>query len=225
MNEEIINLNHKILPGGVLTIEAPKLNPNDWLIKNEEALRPDKGEFVFQAFKKRFPNIKVKNSDQMYKLCSRSALLSQWLANVNLDYIDEVKIPAYALNLLDKNKVESCYKVIKEINSKEALKAKAIKTLSDKFKIDLEEINKNEIYKTTDNLTNEVKIIMLNTNDLPLTLQLAIENFTPKSKDSFPDNKAYAREMLFQYKKRLFSLINEKPEINIQDIIDQLKEK
>lgn len=225
MSETMHNLESKIIAGGVLKVEAPKVNSSDWLIKREESLRPEKKDFVLKAFNKRFPDIKVKDADQVYNLCSRSKLLNEWLSNTNLLYVDQVKIPAYAIDLLDTSKVKECYEIITEINDKNSLKAAAIKALSDTFKENLRKIEDNKDYKCDKQLTNEVKVLILNTTDLPLTLQLAIENFTPAKNDEFPDTRAYAREMLFQFKKSLFKLIKEKPEINIDNVINELKEK
>lgn len=225
MNEIVHKIESKILAGGSLKVDAPKVNASDWLIKREESLRPEKKDFILKAFRKRFKNLNVKDADQVYNLCSRSKLLNEWLSNTNLLYVDEVKIPAYAIDLLPTNKVKECYEIISDINDKNSRKAVAIKVLSDTFKDNLRNIENDKTYICDKELTNEVKILILNTTDLPLTLQLAIENFTPAKNDEFPDTRAYAREMLFQYKKSLFQLIKEKPEIDINTVIDELKEK
>jgi hypothetical protein len=225
MSDNTHVLDSKILKGGVLKVTAPVENSKAWLISREEALRPEKGEYVLEKFLKRFPNIRVKDADMVYSMCSRSAFLTQWLSDINLTYIDQIKIPAYAIDLIDSKKVKDSFDTINQLNSLNAKKAAAIKEASDLFKLNLSKIENDAQYKYAEKLSNEVIILKLNTTDLPLTLQLAIENFTPAANDAFPDTKSFAREMLYQYKKSLFLQIKEKPDMDIEKVIDELKEK
>lgn len=225
MSENIHIIDSKNIKSGSLKVTAPAENAKSWLISREEALRPEKKQYILEKFLKRFPNLKVKDADQVYNLCSRSNFLNNWLSETNLTYVDQVKIPAYAIDILDTKKVKESFDVVNKINELNSKRAAEIKELADNFKNNLRKIEDDSKYKYEGELSNEVKILLLNTTDLPLTLQLAIENFTPAANDAFPDTRAYAREMLYQYKKSLFLLAKEKPENDINIVIKELKEK
>lgn len=77
-------------------------------------------------------------------------------------------------------------------------------------------------YKFT---TPYARVISMNTTELPLTLQLAIENFTPANDVNSPNKKAYARELLIRYKLELIKMIKNDPSININLVIESMQEK
>lgn len=223
---KIDNITISGLPGGKnIIIDMPSTNPNDWLITRENSLRPERGEFVLKEFRRQYPSIKVKDIEQMYKVCARSQLLSNWLSLVNADYVQDVKIPGYARNIISSTDIENSRKIIDEINNINKNKSAAIKKAADTFKETLDNIENDEAYKLPTNVDKITKILILNTSDMPVSLQLAIENFVPASNDNFPDTKSYARELLFQYKKSLLTMVKNDSSIDIEGVINKAKGK
>lgn len=199
-------------------------NPDSWLIINDELYRPDRSAFILEKFNESFPHIDVKNDAKLiYSLCSRSSSLSEWLAQVNLEYASIQNEPTFYRDYIEPKRYEKVSKELTEYSRKVKLRAEEELKAAEEFRLKMDLINKK--YSNIKFTYPESRVISMNTTELPLTLQLAIENYTPAD-DSTPNQRAYARETLINYKLTLIDLINSKDssfDINIAIEANKLK--
>lgn len=201
----------------VYTVNEPDVLPENWLTIKEEKYRPDKSKFIFEEFKKVYPSIKVKDSDQVYALASRSSTLNEWLSKTNLKYALQENSPTFYRSYVDIEKFNEADAEVKRINSLNADKAKEQAVAASEYRLQLDEIDKK--YSSKIETSNSIaKILSLNTTSLPLTIQLAIDNYTP-AKSSSPNQRTYARECLINYKIALLKAFNKDPKIDIDKLI------
>lgn len=203
----------------VVSIEVPT-SSNDWLIIKDETYRPDRGVLVLETFKKDFPSIQVGDDvEKVYALCSRSARLAEWLAKVNLSYATLQNEPTFYRDVIAADDYKLVAKDLEQLSNNNRSRA-------------TEELKAAEVYKTTmETISNKYSnrrlenkfstIIALNTTSLPLTLQLAIENYTPANDATSPNRRAYARELLVRYKLALIEMVKENRNIDIDRVISE----
>lgn len=189
----------------------------DWLIIKDEKYRPDRGNFILENFNKDFPQIKVGDDVQkVYSLCGRSTVLIEWLAKKNLEYALIQGEPTF---YRDEIKVDVYKKVSDELlanSSRSKLRSQEELSAAEEYKYKMDKISKK--YSDYNFIMKESRVISMNSTELPLTLQLAIENYTPASDDS-PNRRSFARELLINYKLKLIKIINEKPDVDIEALI------
>jgi hypothetical protein len=191
-------------------------NIDNWLIVKDEKYRPDRGIFVLERFKEDFPEINVDNIDKVYSLCSRSAALNEWLAKVNLSYALIQNEPTFYRDKIEASRYNLVSEELLKNNSILSNKAKEELELAADYRNKMDKVKLK--YSKIEYKSKEARVISMNTTELPLTLQLAIENYTPASDDS-PNRRSYARELLINYKLSLLNVIKENPEVNIDMII------
>lgn len=224
-----VKMNIKI---GNYEISEPSINEDDWLsIKNEEYL-PDKNLFIFEKFAEDYPEIASKihgdniddKANKVYSLASRSAVVAQWLSNANLLYSLDAQTPTYYKEFIDpKDFKEVSVKIstLNKINSDQSNKlALAAKEYQEKIrKIQDEAVNSAKKLVANDRL---IRILTVPTTSLPISIQLAIENYTPKDNEA-PTQKAYAREYLIAYKTFLLKQLKQDKNFDVEAAIDSLK--
>jgi hypothetical protein len=201
-------------------------NSDDWKTIKSESFRPNRETYILEKFQKEFPSQKVSDYNLLTKLASRNKTLTEWLANVSLFYSKDVEVPRYLTEVIKPDEYVILEKEIVKYNqqlsseSKELEKAsqnykETIKDISKKYKIEKDKITENKV----------IKILTLNQTDLPLTLALQIENFTPATIDDAPTRRAYAREVLINFQLTLIKIVQEKPSINIDELLSELNGK
>lgn len=202
---------------GTYYVNEPPTDVESWLTIKEEKYRPDKSKFVYEKFRQDYPNIKIKDSDQVYALASRSAKLNSWLANVNLEYALQENAPTFYRDHVSAEQFIEADKEVKKINVLNSEKAKEQSLAAQSYKDELERIEKKycEKIKTSNTIA---KILALNTTALPLSIQLAIDNYTP-AQSSSPNQRTYSRECLINYKITLLKVVNNNPEVDIDKLI------
>jgi len=210
--------------GGTIKMKMPETDPKNWYIVREDSLRPERDTFILERFKKDFPTIKVKDSDQMYRVISRSKMATEWLTFQNLEYVSVVKIPGYARDVISPSVMEKVNLELTSINAVNAKKAKLIKEAADIFKKSLDEIENDENNKLPKTLSAFSKVLALNSSDMPTSVQLAIDNYV-ESDSGKVTRKDYARECLANYKKMLLDLVAKKADIDIMGVVNNLREK
>lgn len=207
------------------TVKLPEQDPNNWVIRHEDSYRPNKDKYILDMFRNQFPDVKVSDVDQMYKVISRSKTATQWLTIANASYVNIVKVPAFAYDLIKPDQMEGIQKELSGINNINKLKGAAIKAAADDFKTKLKSIENDPQYQLPANMSKYAKVLMLNVSDMPLNIQIAIESYTPKDTMSYPQKSDYAREILGSYKRSLISAIDKDPSINIDALIDSSRVK
>jgi hypothetical protein len=210
------------------TIRVDKLNidvediPTDtskWVVIKEESYRPDKRKFVLDRFKKDYPQIPVKDDvDTIYALCSRSAALTQWLAAVNMQYSITESEPTYYRDKLDPSRFSTVSEQLLSIRSINREKSAAELEAANRYKQEMENISRR--FTVPSDIVKETRVIMMNSTELPLSIQLSIENYTPAQRGG-PDRKAFAREALIRYKVALLDLIKKDSNVDIEKVIKE----
>lgn len=196
---------------------AVNVDPTKWLIIADEQYRPDRGAFVMSRFKEDYPNINIgDNISKVYALCSRSAALNEWLAIQNLDYALIQNEPTFYRDTIDPDRFKLVSEELQDSSSRSRNRSSEELAAAVKYKAEMDKIEKK--YSSFKFKIKEARVISMNTTELPLTLQLAIENYTPASDDS-PNRRSFAREILINYKLGLLKIIKEEPGIDIEKFI------
>lgn len=208
---------------------------NEWTVKTSETTSYSKSEIIVQAFEKEFSNIKLLGDDfdakydYLTKVCSRSTALLEWFSLQKLNYSELSQLPAYLDGLVDKKEFKHIQVEITKINNIISDYAAKRNEATDNYKAELKRIDKDmetEINKIKSN-SNVVKILTLNSQCLPLQMAFALESFNTKTSESdFEEKKKlYVRELLTNFKVSLLKAVRDNPDIDIDDLINELRLK
>lgn len=213
--------------GNNIEVSSPGTDSKQWKITVESEYRPDRSGFVLNKFKKDFSDINVSSADEVYALCSRSKLLNQWLAGVNSEYACSTAVPQYLKDLVNIDVFGKVKKEIEQISNESSKHAEELSKAADDYKNKVARLNKEYEDKVISKTKNDpiLRVLTMNTTELPITIQLAIENYTPSKDPGSPTRRDYAREMLINYKQSLIKLINDKKLTSIDDVIKGLGKK
>jgi len=209
-----------------IEVEPIKQDFNDWATIKGESYTPDRAEFILDRFKQDFPEHGEVSYDLLMATISRSKPLSRWLAQTNLDYSVSAQVPEYFKDHVEPDEFNKSSKIITQYNKLLAEESQETQAAAAAYQKRIDDINKKYVALkekyTRDNL---VRILTMQSNELPITLQLAIENYTPEADASAPDKRRYAREMVINYKVSLLKILKENPDIDINDVITRLSVK
>lgn len=199
-----------------------------WKIVQEENYIPDREEYVVKNFNLKFPQFESSNFDydKICELSSRSTLVGEWLASTNASYAIDEQPPQYLREVMTPDKFIETVKKLKIIKGHLLAKTLADKTAADIYSTSLKLNTKTykDAIKTV-TITNEIKVLNLRTNDLPISLQMAIMAYTPASASESPNSKVYAREIFVQYKLALLRYCKNYPSTNLDELIENLKKE
>lgn len=188
--------------GVEMVLPVPKDSKSeDWNIVVDEKQKPDRSKYVEERFDQDFPEHKGTPYKTIGTLASRSKAIQDWLRNINVEFSALAQTPLFYQDYLGAEK----YQELKSDVSKANVKLKKLrKEYSDKVaevKKELSEIEgkMSEVWELS---TTSVpfRILTMDSTELPLTLQLAIENYTPADKETGPNQRRFAKEMLVRYK-------------------------
>lgn len=200
----------------------PPTNSDGWFTIGSESYQPDKETFIVERFQKDFPHLsKIDSMEGIGALASRSPKLSQWLNKANLDYSLEAEVPLWAKDIIEPKKLKDIQINITQLNTIERKRSERLNKAASNYKAECEKINKeqdNEASKVSNQ--NIILAFTANSTTLPLTIQLAIENYTPADSEA-PTKKTYARELLLQWRKQLLTRVIKDSNFNVKDFIDQ----
>uniref|UniRef100_A0A2V0RI88 Uncharacterized protein n=1 Tax=viral metagenome TaxID=1070528 RepID=A0A2V0RI88_9ZZZZ len=209
-----------------------KENENDWIVVVSESSSYNKEEVLVNAFEKDFPEIKLIGNDVSSKyifltsVTARSKALLKWYAAAKLSYSELTQLPLYLADHVHPSEFIKVREKASEINVVVSEFSKRAQSLAREYSEKLKKIENerdeaiSEI-KLNDNL---IKIVTLQVIDLPLSIQMSIEGYAPKdiSRDVSESRRVYARECLTTFKVSLLKLINDEPEVDINDIVKEL---
>jgi hypothetical protein len=191
---------------------------NDYLIIKDEQYRPDKSEFVFNRFLMDFPHlVQVRDVQMVYSLASRQNNLAEWLAKVNLDYALQQNEPTFYRDHVDPKEYETISGDIQETSIRNRNRANEEVAAALEYKSKMANIAKK--YDKFNYKSKYSRIILMNTTELPLTLQIAIDSYNPAEDPDLVSQKTYAREMLVQYKLALINYLKQNPQVDIDSLI------
>lgn len=199
----------------------------EWTVVKQESYKLSKEEVVLSAFKSEF-QFDIKSYKELTEVCSRSTKFTEWLINANLLYSEEAQLPLFLKDIVQPDEYKSVQEDLSRINnnySKYSLKKRA---LSEKYKKELAEIDKEQVKEVNiiKNKSSLIKILSMNSTLLPFTLQIQINRYVPNDKEDVQESReVYAREVLINYKRMLCKIVKDNPTINIDELIEnnQLK--
>lgn len=210
-----------------IIIDKVSDNVDDWVIIKDEKYRPNRDKFVVDRFELDFSNISLaalpsinKKAERIYNLVSRSLRLTEWLARVNLEYALLENTPTFYRDLVSPEEFQISSDSLLRLSQKAAEQSAEELEAARSYKTKIAEIrNRYSAISNSLKTTRLVKILSLKSNSMPLTLQMAIENYTPA--DQSPDKKTYARELLIKYK---LSLIKVSRNLNCEELDNLITE-
>jgi len=217
--------------GVKIPVTMPEQDHNNWTTIAELKYRPDRDKFVLDAFNAAYPNLKVTDAEQVYRLSSRSTAIRDWLVDVQVKYAQQATEPSYLHGIVDPKDYEKASKQIQGLNEIEQDRALKLQKAAEEYKSKVDNINKEFDTKVVNKVGDDklIKILTLKTNELPVSIALAIDNFTPPTVTSTspvaPDSKSYGREMLVQYKIALIKKLNSDPNFDLDKFINEAAQK
>lgn len=212
---------------GKISVTTPQTDESGWYVTQQQSFTIDKGDFMLEQFSKDFPKFKVTDYDVLQRIVGRSTKLQDWFQKTSLLYADSIQLPVAFKELFNPEDYNRYYKDI--LNYKQILadESAEIETLSDKFTKELNEIKLKYKQKGEQILGKEkvYKVLSMNSSDMPISLQIEIEGYTPVTGDVTQKRRMYGREMLLKYQRALLQLIKDDSSIDIDAIIDENRVK
>lgn len=209
----------------IITFVDPN-KTDDWVTIKDESQLPDRKGFIVDKFKDAFPDTKLdsdvdKAYDQIGRLASRSYVINKWLITANLDYALDAQTPSYLLPYIKPDEFKILQTNITKLGKLAAEESEEINKAAIEYKKRLDSI-RDKYSKDRDRLEGSntfLKVLTVPSTYLPLTLQLAIENYTPQNVQNSPTKRAYARELLTDYKIYLLQCLQNNPDLDIDKVI------
>lgn len=209
--------------GETIKVAQPGSNFKDWVIIEQESLSYNKGDKILERWNNDFPHFKMDDYEKLTEACSRTRKFSEWLTMANLEYSNFAQLPKFLDGEVSPEIFQEKQTKLNSINKTVSKFSKEKKELSEKYKIDLREIENTE-KKEVDKILNKdkiLKVLAMNSTRLPFSLQLNIQGYTPSdTKNNQESRQSYGREVLIQYKKALIQTINRLPDVDIDALID-----
>jgi hypothetical protein len=219
--------------GSGIVVGIPDTGDVDsWKVIKDESSTPDKDGLLLAAYQKKFPHLKFKDTsdiqacvDVIYGICSRSKAMQAWLASFNADYALGANVPEYYKSLLETDDITAIQEGVSAISKIESERSSKLQEESIKYKTSCESINKksDEAINKITSKNELVKIMALNTTDLPASLAIAIENYVPAADEV--SQKTYAREILVNFKVALIEAVKKDPKFNVTKFIEDSSTK
>lgn len=218
-------LNNEFDP--VVDVKRPTKESDNWYVIQQESFTINKEDFVLRKFREDFPKLDVLDYAQFELVLNRSAKLQEWYSITSLLYTDSIQLPVAYKDLFNPTEYQGYFKDMQKYKGNLAKESLEIEELSSKFKQDVKDV-KNKYYKLNKEIIDTNKyypIITLNGTQLPLSIQIEIEKYTPKDGDITQQKSLYAREYLINYKRFLIQKVKENPDIDIIGLIEEMQVK
>lgn len=207
----------------VIKVDSPKPDEESkWYVVQQQEFKIDKEEFILEKYNKDYPNFKINDFRKLLRIVSRNEKLQSWYAKTSLLFADTIQLPLAYKDLFLPDEYKEMFTDISMYKKNLAKESEEIQTLSNKFNKDLEEIQDRYKNKNKDLLSKNkyYPIITMNSNKLPLRIQLQIEDYSPQTADVVEKRKVFAREMLINYKRALIKYVSENENVDVFELID-----
>lgn len=207
----------------VINFNLPDENEIEkWNFEVDKNYLPDKDKFIEDEFERAFGQLL--ESDLIYKLVGRNDAVKEWLVETNAKYEISVQCPQYFKEYMSDEEYKDLSKEINIYNSLNREEAEDIRVLSENYKKELNKIsNKYKVKKDAITTNPRLRVLTLNSTKLPISLSLAIENYTPKDLTDLNSKRTYARETLIRYKQVLLQCIKDGKDVDA--LINDLSSK
>jgi hypothetical protein len=201
-------------------VDEPSSDDSGWFTTRSESVSVDKPSFMMSAYKRDFPKGPVKNFDSLVDIISRSGTMSDWYSKTSGDYTETISIPSYGADILSPKKFKQVQEKLKLHKEAYSLEGKTIAEASATMQVAIENA-KNIRMKACGELTNDpvIRVLSMNSSELPVSMQLAIIGYTAKDSNKAQDQNKYARELLYIYKRALLQRVIEDPGFKLDQFI------
>lgn len=200
-----------------ISIDLPSLDSEEWYTVKQESYTLDKETYIEDKFREDFPQIQVKDHDQIISLVSRNRKLQTWYAKTAILYAADIQVPVFLKEeltpeeyLQQKENILKIKKIIAKYSlEKERISAELTAKISK-----LDEVANAEVDKIIGKDPIQ-HILNLDASALPLSLSLAIDNYTPVKGDVTIKTRQYSREVLINYKISLIQKVKSDPNFDV----------
>lgn len=216
-----MNKNKEILVGD-LRVKYPSSDINDWYTIEQQSFTVDKGEYILKEFSKDFPGFKVDDFQYLLKVINRSKTLREWYARTSLLYANTVQLPVGYKDLFEPNQYLKMMEDMTSYKNNLVKESEEIEKISNEFTNNINNI-RDKYRSLNEQIVSKNKlypILTLTGEDLPLSIQMEIEGYSPATGDISNSQKAFSKELLIQYKRALINKVKENPNIDIVKVID-----
>lgn len=210
-----------------IDIKKPTKDSDNWYVIQQESFTIDKNDFILTKYNEDFPKSKIDNYDMFELVLNRSSKLQEWYSLVSLQYTDSIQLPVAYKDLFKPEEYKGFFKDIQSYKNNLAKESAEIEELSNKFKKDVN-IIKQKYFNKNKEIVDSNKfypIITMNATQLPLSIQIEIESYTPKTGDITQQKSVFAREYLINYKRSLIEFVKTNPNVNIEEVIEEFRVK
>lgn len=220
-----------IYNGKAISVKDAPENFDDWTIRKSEILTYEKSEVILKAFIAKFPHITLlgDTNEEKYeyitKVASRNKALLEWFTLEKLNFSELATLPGYLKDIIDPKSFKRIQKDITKVNDTIAKFSEERVKASEEYKRKLKDIDRQEQMEFSVAKSNKiVKILTLTSQSLPMSMAFALEKFNTKAAiDDFEEKKKlYIRELLTNFKVTLIKFINDNPDTDVDDLINQL---
>jgi hypothetical protein len=204
----------------------------DWIVVKSQSVTFDKNDFFIKQFNKDFPNFKLLGSGNFEKFtflaesCARSPIMREWFASVSIKYSETTQLPLYLKNKVAPDDYKIYLERILELKDELSQIVLSRNNLAIQYNKDLAELKEQEdiIIKRSIGQDNILKILYLNTECLPFSIQLKVQGYEPKNPDVdvATSKRRLAQEYLVQFKIALLDLVKEKPDLDIDSLLQEV---
>lgn len=218
---------NNIIQIGEVEIQQPSKREADWYVIKQQSFKINKEQYILKQLEKDYPHIKVVDYNQFNNLLSRSKKLQEWYSLVNIMYADSVQLPVAFKEMFEPDEYQRYFDDLQSYKKSLADESTMVEIKTREFNNDLNDLRK-EYQNERNEIVNKNKyypILTMTKQQLPLTIQLQIENYSPKDGDITQRRDQYAQEMLISYKKALIQKVKNNPELDIIKLIDEMQEK
>lgn len=220
---------------GKLVVEDVAVNEDDWIVIKSQSVVYDKQSFIISQFMADFPNFTILGTDDIEKfkflteLCGRQPALRRWFAAVSIKYSDTTQLPLYLKDRVAPDEYKTIQENLLKMKDELAEIVNKRNDLAVKYSADLDNLKDQEdsIIKKSIGGNNVMKIINLSTEALPLSIQMRIQSYDPKTSDiDLSDSKRrIAQEYLIKFKIALLDLVKEQQLIDIDALLNEIELK
>jgi hypothetical protein len=220
---------------GVLNIDEVGPDEDGWVTIKSQSVTFDKTSFFVGKFNEDFPayNLSGSNDDEQFtflsELCARTPAMRKWFASVSVIYSNTSQLPLYLKDEVSPEEYKSVQN--KTLALKDQL-AEVIKERNDearKYTAALERLREKElnITRKATGADNIMKINLLNTEALPLSLQLKIQAYMPAGQDIevADGRRRLAQEYLARFKVELLKLNRNVPDLDVDEVVRSIELK
>jgi hypothetical protein len=211
---------------GELVMEGTNPDENLWYTEKMDKVPIPKKDFILEAVKEEFPNLVFNTYKELLLVLSRSKALGQWYSLKSAEWVRVIELPTYLLEVVPPDVYQSLVGQITTYNTSLGNEGKAIKAEADIFQAKIKAISEKE-QKIRDAITKNdlVKVITMGSDEMPISLQLEIERYTPVDGDGYQQRRKFSREILYCFQKALASGVLNKTIKDVTAFINELAVK